>query len=479
MARQAFPVLLQKAATLRAPTRFRASPLTGRRYKTLMKSLILNTLDDIRSSYWFIPSLMATISVILSYAAVQADAVVGTQGPDWLEWLFDNQPDGARAVLSTIAGSMVTVAGVVFSITLVTVSNAAFQFGPRLLTTFMRDRANQITLGTFISTFLYCVLVLRAVQSAPDGADSETAAQFVPHIAMFGGLVLAVCSIAVLIYFINHVPRSIHVSQILAQIGTEFTDRLNDRFPGALGKGTEDAGSKEEADAFLKSIEAGESEALYAHKAGYVRIIDTETLLSTAQEKDLKIALRCQPGDFVIPGQTLMTVQTCSETDLDEVLSTLLATVTLGKMRTPMQDIAFLSQELSEIAIRALSPGINDPLTAITAMDWLRAGLTLLGTREALDALRRDEDDTPRVLAHVTRFEDLLQTSLGAVAPSAARNVVAGRAFLQICARLEARVRDDRAEAVRHQRDQFMAIAREVLSKAEIDALEDMMQAAN
>lgn len=187
-----------------------------------MTSFLFNLWDNIRSSYWFLPTIMSVLAGLLSRGAIQLDVHIGKNPPENLAWLFNNQPDGARAVLSTIAGSTITVAGVVFSITLVTLSGAAAQYGPRLLTNFMRDQTNQITLGTFIATFLYCLLVLRAVQNAPTGANASEASYFVPHIALLIGLGFALASIAVLIRFIHHVPRSIHNSLLTARIGHDL-----------------------------------------------------------------------------------------------------------------------------------------------------------------------------------------------------------------------------------------------------------------
>ncbi|HBH88644.1 MAG TPA: DUF2254 domain-containing protein, partial [Hyphomonadaceae bacterium] len=331
-----------------------------------MKSYILNTLDDIRSSYWFIPLVMAIIAAALSYVGIRVDTAIGDTAPEWLGWLFDNQPEGARAVLSTVAGSMVTVGGVVFSITLVSVSNAAFQFGPRLLTTFMRDRSNQITLGTFTATFLYCLLVLRAVQSAPADASDEMASEFVPHIALLGAIALAICSIGVLIYFIHHVPQSIHVSRLVAGIGGELCSQLDERFPTPLGEGskTSDRGALEE--------KLSDGRAIRVKKSGYIRIIDGESLIALASKYDLMIELLCLPGGFITSGDAAMRVVGLeAHEDSEAIESELRAVVALGAMRTPMQDAGFLAEELSEIALRALSPGVNDPHTAITAMHWM------------------------------------------------------------------------------------------------------------
>ncbi len=430
-----------------------------------MKSYILNTLDDIRSSYWFIPLVMAIIAAALSYAGIRVDSAIGDTAPEWLGWLFDNQPEGARAVLSTIAGSMVTVGGVVFSITLVSVSNAAFQFGPRLLTTFMRDRSNQVTLGTFTATFLYCLLVLRAVQSAPANASDEMASEFVPHVALLGAIGLAICSIGVLIYFIHHVPQSIHVSRLVAGIGGELCSQLDERFPTPLGEGSQV--NRDEI-----SDDLTDCPTVTIRKSGYVRIIDGTSLLSLACKHDLIIELLCTPGDFITAGDAVMRVKGLPEGDDGEgIRNDLRAVVALGAMRTPMQDAGFMAEELSEIALRALSPGVNDPHTAITAMHWMGAALTLLGEREDLSAVRRDEKGSPRLLAPVDGFDNLMRASLWRVLPFAARNVTAGEQLVAMSERLRSRLGGHRKEQLDDLMQCFFEIARESLTAEEVKYL--------
>jgi uncharacterized membrane protein len=430
-----------------------------------LKSRLLNLLDTIRASYWFIPALMAFAAIGLSFGAIELDAHLKGVAPDWINWLFDNQPDGARAVLSTIAGSMITVAGVVFSITLVTVSNAAFNLGPRLLSNYMRDRANQITLGTFIATFLYCLLVLRSVQSVPAETSGDSASEFVPHLALLFALFLAVCSIAVLIHFIHHVPQSIHVSHVLARIGLELCSQLDERFPKAIGHDEIPPDEEEAKRRFLEPFREN-GHTIQSSQSGYIRMLDSEGLMNLARRENLHIVLKRKPGDFVCRGEVFMSVVGLHADQLsDELRSKLTATLTLGTMRSPMQDLEFLAQELSEIAIRALSPGINDPVTAITAMDWLTAALTTLGSREPLRSLRLDEEGQPRVLTPVTGFESLLEESLGGIAPYAATNPSAGEGFLRAMERLYACLGNARAQNVRELEQRFRKMAKASLTE--------------
>ena len=180
--------------------------------------------DRVRSGFWFLPAVMASVAVALALVSVTVSETV----TDWFTlhfgWTFTGGAEGASAVLGIIAGSMITIAGVVFSMTLVALSLASSQLGPRLLRSFMRDSATQVVLGTFIATFLYCLLVLRTIRRAEEVA-------FVPHLSVTLGVLFAVASVGVLIYFIHHVSVSIQANEIAARIGKELLEGIDRLFP--------------------------------------------------------------------------------------------------------------------------------------------------------------------------------------------------------------------------------------------------------
>ena len=152
---------------------------------------LLKILDSIRGSFWFLPSLMTILSMVLSVVAVGLDSSWGDEWVRQIPWLYLNEPDGARALLSTIAGSVITVAGVTFSMTLLSFSHASSQIGPRILSGLMEDRGNQFTLGIFISTFVFCFLVLRSVGGSLPGAGQENGNEaFVPHLSILIAITL-------------------------------------------------------------------------------------------------------------------------------------------------------------------------------------------------------------------------------------------------------------------------------------------------
>ncbi|MBU1139165.1 MAG: DUF2254 domain-containing protein, partial [Proteobacteria bacterium] len=195
-----------------------------------MKVYIFKYLDRIRSSFWFIPIVMACGAVALAFGTVSLDAPV----TDWLHrawgWTFTGGAEGAAALLGTVAGSMITIAGVVFSMTLVALSLASSQLGPRMLRNFMRDTTTQVVLGTFVATFLYCLLVLRTIRRAEEVV-------FIPHLSVSLGVVLAVVSVGVLIYFIHHVSVSLQANEIVARVSMELIEGINRLFPEGIGQG--------------------------------------------------------------------------------------------------------------------------------------------------------------------------------------------------------------------------------------------------
>lgn len=369
-----------------------------------MKVSVLDWLRGLRASYWFLPSLMALAAVVMSVVMVMIDSRIGSGWMRDIGWLYSNQPDGARAVLSTIAGSMITVAGVTFSMTILTVSFAAGQIGPRLMNNFMRDRGNQITLGTFISTFLYCLMVLRTVRNPGEGDAEATyvSEAFVPQLSILFALVLAILSVGVLIYFIHHVPDSINVSQVIAGVGRDLNQMVDHQFPTRVGEsGPDDASSTGQNTE--NPYDFDQAECIRSRNSGYIRAVDDEQLIRIAKDHDLLVRLEYRPGDFVSQDKTLMYACPAERVD-DDVRDSLRSVFVLGSQRSRHQNMFFLIDELVEIIARALSPGINDPFTAIACIDWLQSVLSNLATRQPPDYRRYDSEQALRVIAHPIDF---------------------------------------------------------------------------
>jgi len=370
----------------------------------------------VRASYWFVPSLMALAAIALGIVMIWADAALGSSWISGIGWYQQVRADGAREVLSTIAGSMITVAGVVFSITIVALSYASAQYGPRVLTNFMTDRGNTATLGTFVATFLYCLMVLRTIR----GGDDD----FVPQYAVIVAMLLAVCSIGVLIYFIHHVLQSIHINNVVARIGRRLVADVKHRFPEHIG-----AGPAEELEQ-ARPLE-GQITSIPSESTGYIQSIESDEIVELARRKDVCIRMRYRPGDFVVGARSLVEVAP-AERWSEDCSSELRNCFTVGDKRTPDADLMFLVSELVEIAARALSPGVNDPMTAVTCLDWLGAGATEFASRRMPGPVRLDEDGVPRLIARPNDFAFFLRLSFGRLRPYVAKDELTSLRLLSV-----------------------------------------------
>lgn len=415
--------------------------------------------EYLRSTYWAVPSAMAATAAALALAMARLDDALTAAHLDRLTWVYGGGPDGARAVLSTIAGSMITVAGVTFSITIVALTLASQQFGPRLLRSFLRDTGNQVVLGTFVSTFLYCLLVLRTIR----GTDAQ---RFVPHLAVTLGVVLAMVSLGVLIFFIHHVATSIQASRIIAKVAADLGATASRLFPDrfdAIGPEPDE----DDAAALFASMAKGERRAVRATAAGYVQAVDLDGLVSLARDQDAVLRLHVRPGSFVREGHDVITVSSLSFA-ADWSGDAFRRAVFVGAERTGTQDVEFFIHQLVEMAVRALSPGINDPATARACLDRLEQALCDLATRRFPRAVRYDQDHMLRLVAAPVGFRALVDSALAEVGRYGASSVSVTSRLLEAigsvaaCVVTDARRRplsDQATAVVERSRTQPMATA--------------------
>lgn len=322
-----------------------------------------------------------------------------------LGWAYSLGPSGSRAILSAIAGSMVSVATTAFSIMIVALQLASSQFGPRLLRNFMQDTGNQVVLGTFISTFVYSLMVLRTINGVEEN-------EFVPHIAVTCGIGLAISSIGVLIYFIHHSASSIQVDQVIKKVGSDLDDAIDRLFPEKIGRSAPQQQEQRMADIAREfdrvscSIEAGNS--------GYIQTIDDKKLMQIATDKKLLLRVQQRPGRFVVKGSEL--VRVFPEEKVNKQLIAQINNVfVFGSQRTEQQDIEFSIDQLVEIAVRALSPGINDPFTAIRCIDQLNAALCHFAQQEIPSPYRYAHNNQLRVIAEPITFAEVTDTAFNQI----------------------------------------------------------------
>jgi uncharacterized membrane protein len=360
--------------------------------------------DRLNSSFWFVPALMAVMAVALSFLLIEIDTRHNLHKSDEWSALLMFGAEGARAILSVIASSMITVASLIFSITMLSLQLASSQFGPRVLGNFMRDRGNQIVLGTFIATFLYCLFVLRSVRGLED-------ASFVPHLAVVFGVVMAAASVAVLIYFIHHIATSIRVETLLAKLAHDGCAAVDRIYPERLGHGPQDE-TKEQR--LPDDFEDG-SRHITADSGGYVQNIGDDALMEIATEHDLVLRIDAPPGQFVTKGARVITAYP-AERVTDEIDEDLSGAVVIGRDRTAHQDIEFAIRRIVELAQRSLSPGINDPTTALYCIDRLGEVLGRLAQRDIPAAMRVDSSGQLRVVTKVIVLQELTCHAFAAIA---------------------------------------------------------------
>jgi len=356
----------------------------------------------LRSSFWFLPSLMAGGAVGLSFATVALDEVVSDEWLRALGWAYRGGAEGAGLVLGTIAGSMITIAGVVFSMTLVALSLASSQLGPRLLRNFMRDTTNQVVLGTFVATFVYCLLVLRTIRRAEEIA-------FVPHLSVTIGVLTALVSLGVFIYFIHHVSVSIQANEVVARVGKELVEGIDRLFPTQIGQG-QLRPSFEALDPKIPEAFAREARPIGADADGYLQLIDADALMTLATQEDVLIRLERRPGQYVVAGRPLVMVWPGDRVS-GELAVRVNAMLALDNQRTSAQDVEFAIHQLVEIAVRALSPGINDPFTAVACVDRLGSALFRLAQRDMPSPYRFDDKDRLRVVAAPVAFPGIVDAA--------------------------------------------------------------------
>jgi uncharacterized membrane protein len=363
--------------------------------------------DRLQTSFWFLPATMAGMAIALSFLLVQVDNLIGVETVKNAGWLYTFGPEGARAILSAIASSMITVAGLTFSITMLTLQLASSQFGPRLLRNFMRDHGNQIVLGTYLATFIYCLLVLRTVRGTEE-------AHFVPHVAVATGVLLALASIAVLIYFIHHVASAIRIENLLAQLAAETAAAVDRLYPERMGDEPSRATEVDRNKAVPREFDQ-QCRPIASGRSGYVQRLDEDALVDLAVKHDLVLRIEARPGRFVWENDALLSAYPGNEVS-DETAGELRGTLVLGAERTPEQDLEFSIRRIVEIAQRALSPGINDPTTALYCIDRLGETFDRMARRHSPSPLRFDKKGHLRVLTETRTLEQLACPAFLAVA---------------------------------------------------------------
>jgi uncharacterized membrane protein len=306
-------------------------------------------------------------------------------------WMRIESADAGRQVLIAIAAAVITVVGVVFSITILALSLASQQFGPRMMRNFVRDLGNQITLGVFVGTFVFSTLALGSIAvGGPRGT-------FTPRLSIAVAEALLLVDLAVLIYFIHHIAKSIQLPEVIAGIARDLTREIDAEFPEHKAQANETVidGLGRSVEELVQLIEDSGGE-VPANSSGYLQFVGYAQLVEIAARTDSVIRLRHRPGHFVAAGRPLASVW--PRDAAQQVAQALGKAHVTGPHRTLMQDLVFAIDQLVEIAIRALSPAVNDTFTALTCIDWLSAGLRRVSGRTLGEGVYRDRTGRVRLI---------------------------------------------------------------------------------
>jgi len=349
--------------------------------------------EVLRTNLWLVPAVEVVAAVVLFAATYALDRAAFAGDFRLPGWVLSGSPDAARQILIAIAAAIITVIGVVFSMVIVALTLASTQFGPRMLRNFIRDRGTQVTLGTFVATFVYAILVL--------GAFGQGGPGFVPHISVTVTLTLTVADLAVLIYFLHHIATQIQLPQVIAGIAGDLAGAIE------LQAGRGAAGSGARSAARLLAGMDGPGGDVAAPRSGYLQYIQHRLLVRLACERGVVIHLRCRPGHFLVQGHAYATVWPADAAE--RVAQDLSRAHVTGPYRTLAQDVSFGVDQLAEIAVRALSPAVNDTFTALTCIDWIGDSLCKVTGQWHPARVYRDAAGAARVVTTEATYERLVQ----------------------------------------------------------------------
>lgn len=403
--------------------------------------------ESLRSSLWAVPLTMACLGAALSFIAVQLRLPEGVE----LAWIYGGSSASARQFAASLVSAMITLTALSFSITMVVLTLAAQQLGPRLIQAFMSDRKTQLALGLFLGTVVYLVLVLRTI----DGSDGTTGA----GLAITTGTALVLASVVVLLLFVHWLARSIVADNVIARVATAFDSEID-------AAERDDPDSPRPADTAF----ATGGEPLSLGVGGYVVNVDHAALVRIAREADFVLVLERRAGDHLLPQEAIGRVRgTCSDASREAIAGA----IVVGPRRTPGQDPEWSVRQLVEVALRALSSGINDEYTAGAVINRIAQSLARMAALPPPRSVWLDEDGVTRLLVPAAGFSEIAHTALDPIRSAARGN---GRTLLHLArtvARLWPHTPAVHRPALARQGELILSTARATLfESAELESIE-------
>jgi uncharacterized membrane protein len=386
--------------------------------------------DLLLSSLWFVPTLLVLAAIVLAVVLIEVDgSLQGRYLQERWPRLFGAGAGGSRDMLAAIATSMITVAGVAFSITIVALSLASTQYTSRVVRNFMRDRANQVVLGSFVGIFVYCLVVLRTLR--------EGEHMFNPALAVLFAVVLALLGIGCLIFFIHHIALSIQAESILKSAAEETIDAVRRLFPVLLAD-SEDAAIPPSDP---PSADDPRWRALASPASGYLVMVDDDALVAAAVSGSTVIRMEKAVGDFVIEGEPILSVIERTSRPANSIDAAALAACVIECQRTMVQDVGFGIRQIVDVALRALSPGINDTTTAIASVQWLAVILSHLAARRMGPGIVLQEGQI-RLICRSPGFADMVNAAFRQIRQHACDNAAVLESLIGALDRIAIRTTD-------------------------------------
>ncbi len=348
-----------------------------------MRDWLKNLREILRAGLWFVPALLIVAATVLAHMVLAVDRARALEPSG--DWVFGGGPEAAREIVGTIADGVLTVGGVAFSITVVALALAGSQYGALQMASYLRDRLSQFVLGTFVGTFVYCLLVLGNMDAA-GGSDG------VPEYAVTLAVLLGLLSLAAFIVLFHHLSQSLQAERLAARLGADLLARLRHMYP-------EKAERRREAADDGPADETGPWTPILARETGYLQAIEYKRALAIAIQHDAVVWLSQRAGDFITEGSPIGRLCHHGARDRADVAAAIARCHLIGHMRTPTQDPEYPVHQLAQIAVRALSPAINDPYTALICLDWLEAALRVLALGTIAPIACRDAHGRLRIIA--------------------------------------------------------------------------------
>lgn len=419
---------------------------------------------DIRASFWFLPSLMIIAAIILAFDLQLLEKLVSVDTDFLYGFFFLLGADGARSFLSTIAAATITIASITFSITIVVLNLASTQFGPRLIRNFREDRDIQAVLGFFTATFIYCLLVLRSI-------GSEGPGEALPTIAVLFATVLAIANVWVLIFFIHHIAKSIQVEEVISAVSNELFEKV-DAFFSEEAKLHEHIRFPDKETESIEDLEKFYTYPLKAAKRGYMHCVEYQRLFSLSEKNDITLKIFCRAGDHVLQNQTLAMIYS-KDIFAPEKSDKFLQSFIISRQRTPLQDVEYSINQLVEIAVRALSPGVNDPFTAVACIDRLGSAISHIFTKDMPPSSLYNENNKLRIERKVVDSLGIVDACFNQIRQNGYSVVAVATRLMETLTKIaeQSRIPEHRQALYKHANDIYVTSSSKFSSKRDREDL--------